>query len=105
MLTLNISINTMPKQFLSEEWLRAHLINVKVLAGKRYTPTLNVNLPISSIFDGISRTKEYYTSIRLHYGILESNYSSISKTMETPNSRKLIMLLKTILLRCLIFLK
>ncbi|MBK8298752.1 MAG: ATP-binding protein [Saprospiraceae bacterium] len=78
----------MPKQFLSEEWLRAHLINVKVLAGKRYTPTLNVNLPISSIFDGISRTKEYYTSIRLHYGILESNYSSISKNYGNPKLQK-----------------
>jgi len=56
--------------FVNSKWFRIHLKAIKEKAGARYTPELNVNLPISEIFDGISRTENFYATIREKYGEL-----------------------------------
>jgi hypothetical protein len=63
--------------FLNSKWLNAHLKNIKHKAGTRYTPELNVELPIAEIFDGLARTPAFYTPIRSHYGNLIRAHSSI----------------------------
>ncbi|MCK4468982.1 MAG: hypothetical protein KAU60_11580, partial [Desulfobacterales bacterium] len=52
------------------QYVVKYLNNIKHKAGARYTPELNVSLPISEIFDGISRTEKFYTIIREKYGEL-----------------------------------
>ena len=62
----------------SKNWYKKHLVQIKKKAGARYTPELNVNLPISEIFDGISRTEKFYTTIRINYGELLRQFRHIS---------------------------
>lgn len=44
-------------RFLNRAWQEKHLKKIKNQAGPRYSPELNVELPIAEIFDGISRPK------------------------------------------------
>jgi len=62
----------------SKNWYKKHLVQIKQMAGARYTPELNVNLPISEIFDGISRTEKFYITIRINYGELLRQFRHIS---------------------------
>ena len=52
---------------IKNDWYEKHLAQIKRKAGARYNPELNVDLPISDIFDGISRTENFYTAIRKKY--------------------------------------
>jgi len=78
----------MKDDFLKKEWLDTHLKQVKNKAGQRYTPKLNVDLPISEIFDGLCRTKSFYTSIRTHFGKIEREFSGISTQYNEPETKK-----------------
>ncbi|MBA7533000.1 hypothetical protein ES705_25235 [subsurface metagenome] len=62
----------------SKNWYKKHLVQIKKKAGARYTPELNVNLPISEIFDGISRTEKFSTTIREYYGELLRQFRYVS---------------------------
>ena len=64
-------------QFLDKEWSKQHLDDIKKKADKRYTPELNVELPISEIFDGLSRTEVFYATIQSHYGKLLKRRKSL----------------------------
>jgi hypothetical protein len=63
-------------------WFKKHLIQIKQKAGERYTPKLNVDLPVSKIFDGISRTQKFYLKIRENYGSLLREFRYISPKHE-----------------------
>lgn len=65
--------------FINKTWQQKHLKDVKQKAGKRYTPHLNVDLPIAEIFEGISRTSKFYGEIQKHYGNLKREFRYISK--------------------------
>ena len=41
--------------FTNNEWMEKHLNNIKNRAGLRYTPKLDVELPIAELFEVISR--------------------------------------------------
>lgn len=81
-------------KFLNKKWQGAYLKKIKERAGNRYTPELNVDLPIAEIFDGISRTENFYISIRKHYGKLSREFSRVSKKYENNNAQKLYQNLK-----------
>lgn len=81
-------------RFLDNRWQKAHLKKIKERAGNRYTPELNVDLPIAEIFDGISRTENFYISIRKHYGKLNREFSRVSKKYENNEVQKLYQNLK-----------
>lgn len=66
------------KDFLKRDWLESHLNQVKSKAGTRYTPELNIDLPISEIFDGISRTEKFYQEVRKNYGELLREFRYLS---------------------------
>lgn len=76
-------------QFLDNKWLKAHLSEVKNKAGARYAPNLNVDLPIGDIFESISRTKKFYTSIREHYGKLFRKFKQMPSKYEEQEIQKL----------------
>jgi len=62
----------------NKKYIISHLISIKQKAGARYTPKLNVELPISEIFDGISRTDKFYATIRERYGELFREFRYIT---------------------------
>lgn len=47
----------------SESWFADQLNRTKENAGARYTPELNVDLPVGRVFDGLYRTKEFFREI------------------------------------------
>jgi hypothetical protein len=76
-------------KLLEQEWLNSHLKQIKDKAGNRYTPALNVSLPISKIFDGLTRTKSFYVSIRTHAGKLEHELKGVSVKYENQEIQRL----------------
>jgi chromosomal replication initiation ATPase DnaA len=76
-------------RFLDKEWQEKHIKKIKNLAGPRYSPELNVDIPIAEIFDGISRTKTFYYSTREQYGKLNRTFSCISEKYENSEDQKL----------------
>ena len=74
--------------FLDKQWYFKHLKNIRINARNRYTPELNVELPICEIFDSISRTKNFYISLRTHCGNLEREFSRISKQYSNNDIQK-----------------
>jgi len=75
--------------FINKEWAKEHLDNARKNAGPRYTPELNIELPILEIFDGISRTSEFYHSIRKHYGQLIKALKNLSSSYDIEELQKL----------------
>lgn len=67
---------------------KKHLIQIKQKAGARYTPELNVNLPISEIFDGISRIDKFYKTIRENYGELLCQFRHVTSKYENGELQK-----------------
>jgi DNA replication protein DnaC len=65
-----------------------YLENIKHKAGARYTPELNVNLPISEIFDGISRTYNFYATIREKYGELFREFRYVTSKYKNNELQK-----------------
>jgi hypothetical protein len=76
-------------RFLDKKWQKSHLKKIKERAGNRYTPEINVDLPIAEIFDGISRTENFYITIRRHYGNLNREFSHVSNKYENEDIQKI----------------
>jgi hypothetical protein len=68
--------------YYDDKYIIRYLDSIKQKAGARYTPELNVDLPISEIFDGISRTDNYYTVIRTKYGELLREFRHVNSKYE-----------------------
>ncbi len=62
--------------------------NIKHKAGARYTPELNVNLPISELFDGISRTELFYATIRKKRGELFREFRYVTSKYKNNELQK-----------------
>src|SRR3989339_1059036 len=71
-----------------KQWYFRHLNQIRIRAGARYTPELNVTLPISEIFDGIGRTEKFYATIREKYGELLREFRNISSEFEDDTLQK-----------------
>ena len=50
---------------LSQQWFETAMERAIADAGERYTPKLNVELPIATVFDGLGKTKEFEKRVRL----------------------------------------
>jgi hypothetical protein len=81
--------------YLSNYSLLTHLAKVKNQAGKRYTPKLHVELPISEIFDGISRTPNFYLSIRKKHGELGRGLNNLKQKYQKKALQKINQSLKS----------
>jgi len=82
-------------RFLNQEWGKNHLEKIKNCAGPRYRPELNVDPSIAEIFEGLSRTKTFYYSIREHYGKLTHAFDRVSRKYENQDAQNLYKNLKT----------
>jgi len=67
---------------------KRRLKTVIKIAGPRYSPELNVDLPINSIFDGIGRTPTFFCKIKESLGKIkrEYNHSKSKKVLEVAGN-------------------
>lgn len=63
------------KELLSQQWFESRIEEAIANVGPRYTPELNVELPIARLFDGLGRTLEFYNRIKTSYGKIKRTYS------------------------------
>ena len=53
-------------RFFDQNWFQQRLDDAVKAAGPRYTPELNVELPIASTFDSFGRTQKFFDSLKAH---------------------------------------
>ncbi|MBP9732246.1 MAG: hypothetical protein KBD29_02190 [Candidatus Magasanikbacteria bacterium] len=58
------------------------------LAGVRYTPKLNVEVNIASIFDGLGRTKKFYLELKKPCYKISKNLKSVRRIVSTITGQK-----------------
>ena len=64
---------------LTTDWFKNHIKKSIKIAGPRYTPELNVELPIAEIFDGLCRTKQFYNKIGYLLGKIRRSGTIVSQ--------------------------
>lgn len=67
---------------LGVEWFRRMVEHAKANIGERYTPELNVELPISRVFDGLAVTPQY-----LHEVEVARRHVSLHRNLMRPYPR------------------
>ena len=55
---------------LTDDWLMARFEAAKENVGARYTPEVNVDLPIARVFEGLGRTRAFFDDLKRRYGRL-----------------------------------
>ncbi|MDE0077709.1 MAG: hypothetical protein OXO50_09330 [Caldilineaceae bacterium] len=63
------------EEILSPTWFQQHLDEVFARIGPRYRPELNVQLPLSVVFDGLCRAPAFFESFQEAYGDLGKAWS------------------------------
>jgi len=63
------------KELFSQQWFENRIEEAIANVGPRYTPELNVELPITRLFDGLGRTPDFYTRIKDLYGKIKITYN------------------------------
>ena len=77
----------------SKKWLNDQVADAIANAGPRYTPELNVELPIAYVFDGLGRTPDYYNRFQDHYARIKQTYhQALSRKAEEAVYRQFITL-------------
>jgi len=73
------------KELFSQQWFKNRIEEAVANVGPRYTPELNVELPIARLFDGLGQTPDFYTRIMNLYGPIKTTYSKVQsrKALET----------------------
>ena len=61
-------------ELFSNNWFNEKIEENITAVGPRYTPELNIELPISRLFDGLGRTSRFYTKMKVLYGKLNRAY-------------------------------
>ncbi|RLB34230.1 MAG: ATP-binding protein, partial [Deltaproteobacteria bacterium] len=72
------------KELLSQQWFKNRIEEAVANVGPRYTPELNVELPIARLFDGLGRTPDFYTQVKELCGKIRatSNKARSRKALE-----------------------
>lgn len=64
-------------ELFSDQWFRDRLDEAVANAGERYTPELNVKLPVATLFDALGRTDAFFDRLRQLHGALNKTYSHV----------------------------
>ncbi len=62
------------RELLSQKWFEDRLEEAVVNVGPRYTPELNVELPVARLFDGLGRTSSFFDPVRVLSGKIRRRY-------------------------------
>jgi hypothetical protein len=65
------------KESFTSQWFKARLEEAIANAGARYTPEINVGLPIADLFDGLGRTASFRTKLTNAGGALKIAYARL----------------------------
>jgi len=65
------------KELFSQQWFENRIEEAVANVGPRYTPELNVELPIARLFDGLGQTPDFYTRIMNLYGKIKTTHSKV----------------------------
>jgi hypothetical protein len=76
------------KEFFSKQWFEHRIEEAISCVGPRYTPELNIELPIANLFDGLGRTSRFYTQIRDLYVETARSYKKIRSNKAKRQSRE-----------------
>jgi hypothetical protein len=63
-------------ELFSQRWFQSCLDQAISNAGERYTPELNVELPVAQLFDGLGRTTEFFNRFKILRGKINKSCSS-----------------------------
>ena len=66
------------EDFLSDQWFRDRFAEAKADADERYTPEVNVNLPVARLFDGLSCSSRFRERLRQRTLPLKKAYSNVA---------------------------
>ena len=88
------------EEYLSQKWLELNLAIAIKNAGPRYTPELNVDVPISKIFDFLGRSDEYKLKLKYFIGRLNKSYRGSSSITAGEYAQKELEELNDNLKRC-----
>ena len=65
--------NQCNNRILDSAYYNGRYEKIKKIAGPRYSPETNVDIPLSDVFHGLCRTEEFYNEIRRLAGMLQRN--------------------------------
>src|SRR5207247_10133638 len=77
------------KEAFTEQWFEGRVAEALAAAGPRYTPELNVNLPVARAFEGLSRTEAFFADIRVLRGNLARRCSGLRRAVLTESDKEL----------------
>ncbi len=63
------------EELFSQQWFENRINEAVDNVGPRYTPELNVELPIARLFDGLSRTPDFYIRVKDLCGKIRTTYN------------------------------
>jgi len=63
------------KELFSQQWFENRIEEAVANVGPRYTPELNVELPIARLFDGLGRTPDFYNRINELCGKIRTTFN------------------------------
>lgn len=93
------------KEFFSKQWFDHRIEEAKDCVGFRYTPELNIELPIANLFDGLGCTSRFYTLIKDSYGKIARSYKKARSNKLKKHFKDEFDLLHNIISELLSFLK
>jgi len=93
------------KELFSNRWFKNKLDEAIAIVGPRYTPELNVELPIANLFDGLGRTSEFYNRAESFYGSIKRAYSNIKSLKNAEIIENNIKPLYTLIVQIILILK
>jgi len=64
------------KELFTQQWFEDRIEEAVANVGPRYTPELNVELPIARLFDGLGRTSAFYTRVKVLHGKIKRTYTN-----------------------------
>jgi len=72
------------KELFSQNWFKHRLQETIANVGPRYTPELNIDLPIAHLFDGLGRSQEFYDRLIELYNQIKKNVAKIKPKEQLP---------------------
>ena len=77
------------RDFLSDQWFRDRLRVVVADAEPRYTPEINVALPLTEHFHGLARTPQFFQDVATRRGKLRQAWGDFARSFgKSPNALK-----------------
>jgi hypothetical protein len=70
------------EKLFSDKWFRDRYEEARISAGERYTPELNVDLPIARVFDGLGRAEAFFVRFQTLRGVVRKEARSVAPDVQ-----------------------